>query len=552
MKLGIRTIARLTARSFLPRKAGDEIHRSRRPALSSPACGGGGPKGRRGRACTVFVEGAGPLRPLRGHLPRKRGRKKRAAGLAAFLALAVCALTAASPAAAQREAASVDFGGASEVSRSIVLPLNKAAIVELPRAAADVLVSQPTVVDAVVRSPRRVYLLGLSVGQTNAFFFDAEGRQILNLEIQVERDVDALTDLISRLMPDARIIAEAVNDNVVLRGSAQTSIQAANAADIAGRFIGDPEKVVTMIAVREKEQVMLKVRIVEMSRQLIKQLGISHSGTVQLDKTAFDFATTNLVGAAGGFSSSGTRTNIGDLEELNFDFEALESVGLVRVLAEPNLTAVSGESAKFLAGGEFPVPVGQDDNGVTIEFKEFGVGLGFTPMVLDKGRISVKIETEVSEITSENAFLVPGAFTVDPTTGQLVSTGNLSIPGLSVRRANTTVELPSGGSLVMAGLLQEDMRSTINGVPGLKDAPILGQLFRSRDFQNSESELVIIVTPYLVEATHESKLTDPARGMAPASDLQAILLGKMIATYGLAGSGVQEKTLQGPLGFILD
>lgn len=484
-------------------------------------------------------------------LKRAAASAGRAAG---FMALLTLALAPASPAAAQSGAksASIDFGGASEVSRSIVLPLNKAAIVELPRAAADVLVSQPTVVDAVVRSPRRVYLLGLAVGQTNAFFFDAEGRQILNLEIQVERDVAALTSLISRLMPDARITAEAVNDNVVLRGSAQTSIQAANAADIAGRFIGDPEKVVTMIAVREKEQVMLKVRIVEMSRQLIKQLGISHSGTVQLDKTALNFATTNLVGAAGGFSSSGTRTNIGDLEELNFDFEALESVGLVRVLAEPNLTAVSGESAKFLAGGEFPVPVGQDDNGITIEFKEFGVGLGFTPMVLDKGRISVKIETEVSEVTSENAFLVPGAFTIDPTTGQPVSTGNLSIPGLSVRRAKTTVELPSGGSLVMAGLLQEDMRSTISGVPGLKDAPILGQLFRSRDFQNSETELVIIVTPYLVEATHESQLTDPARGMAPASDLQAILLGKMIATYGLAGSGVQEKTLQGPLGFILD
>lgn len=475
---------------------------------------------------------------------------RRAAGYAALMAFA---LAAASPAAAQRssKAASIDLGGASEVSRSIVLPLNKAAIVELPQAAADVLVSQPTVVDAVVRSPRRVYLLGLSVGQTNAFFFDENGRQILNLEIQVERDVDALTALISRLMPDTRIVAEAVNDNVVLRGTAQTSIQAANAADIAGRFIGDPEKVVTLIGVREKEQVMLKVRIVEMQRQLIKQLGISHNGTVQLSKTALNFASANAVGAVSGFSASGTKTNIGDLEELEFDFEALESVGLVRILAEPNLTAVSGESAKFLAGGEFPVPVGQDDNGVTIEFKEFGVGLGFTPMVVDKGRISLKIETEVSEITSENSILVPGAIVPDGS-GGFTTTGNLAIPGLAVRRAKTTVELPSGGSLVMAGLLQENLRQTIEGVPGLKDAPVLGQLFRSRDFQNSESELVIIVTPYLVDATHESKLTDPARGMVPTSDLQAILLGKMIATYGLAGSGVQEKTLQGPLGFILD
>lgn len=482
---------------------------------------------------------------------RKAADFAKGAGLAA---LATLALAAFAPAYAQRGAkpVSIDTGGTSAVSKSIVLPLNKAAIVELPHAAADVLVSQPSVVDAVVRSPRRVYLLGLSVGQTNAFFFDANGAQILNLEIQVERDVDALTELISRLMPDTRIVAEAVNDNVILRGSAQTSVQAANAADIAGRFIGDPTKVVTMINVREREQVMLKVRVVEMQRQLIKQLGITQEGTVQLNKTALQLATANAVGAAGGFTASGTKTNIGDLEELNLTFEALESTGVVRVLAEPNLTAVSGESAKFLAGGEFPVPVGQDDEGITIEFKEFGVGLGFTPLVLDKGRISLKIDTEVSEVTSENAFLVPGAFMVDPATGQLISTGNLTIPGLSVRRANTTVELPSGGSLVMAGLLQEDMRSTVEGVPGLKDAPVLGALFRSRDFQNNETELVIIVTPYLVDAAHESELTDPARGMVPGSDLQNLLLGKVIATYGLAGSGVQEKTLQGPLGFILD
>jgi pilus assembly protein CpaC len=477
----------------------------------------------------------------------------RAVGAIAFAALAAISAT---PAAAQYGAhpVTIDMGGETGVSKSIVLPLNKAAIVELPRPAADVLVSQPTVVDAVVRSPRRVYLLGLTVGQTNAFFFDANGRQILNLEIQVERDLDALTDLISRLMPDTRITAEGVNDNVVLRGSAQTSVQAANAADIAGRFIGDPEKVVTLVSVREREQVMLKVRIVEMQRQLIKQLGVSSTGTVTLNNAVLTLATANAVSAAGGFTGGGDITDIGanDRGDLDVNFQALESTGLVRVLAEPNLTAVSGESAKFLAGGEFPVPVGQDDDGITIEFKEFGVGLGFTPVVLDKGRISIKIQTEVSEVTTDNAFLVPGAFTVDPNTGEIISTGNLTIPGLSVRRANTTVELASGASLVMAGLLQEDMRQTIEGVPGLKDAPVLGQLFRSRDFTNNETELVIIVTPYLVDPTHPSKLSDPTEGFAPASDLQTILLGQMVSTYGLAGSGVRERTLQGPLGFILD
>jgi len=475
---------------------------------------------------------------------------------AAIAALAVGLAAGSSPALAQHGAypVRVDTGGTSQTSKRIVLPLNKAAIVELPRPAADVLVSQPSVVDAVVRSPRRVYLLGQSVGTSNAFFFDSEGRQILNLEIQVERDLNVLADLFTRLMPNARISAEAVNDNVVLRGSVQNASEAATAADIAGRFIGDPQKVVSMMAIRASDQVMLKVRIVEMQRQLTKQLGISTSGTITLNNTAIALASRNAVQAAGGMSGNSATTGIGSQNRGTLDatFQALETNGLVRVLAEPNLTAVSGESAKFLAGGEFPVPVGQDDNGITVEFKEFGVGLGFTPLVLDKGRISLKISTEVSEVTTDNAFLVPGAVTIDPNTGQVISTGNLTIPGLSVRRANTTVELPSGGSLVMAGLLQEDMRQTIEGVPGLKEAPVLGQLFRSRNFTNNETELVIIVTPYIVDPTHESNLTDPAAGSVPASDLQAILLGQMISTYGLAGSGVREKTLQGPLGFILD
>lgn len=474
------------------------------------------------------------------------------AGAAAFAALAGLIIT---PAHAQRGAypVKIDTGGDSAVSKSIVLPLNKAAIVDLPHAAADVLVSQPGVVDAVVRSPRRVYLLGLSVGETNAFFFDAQGRQILNLEIQVERDLDALTDLLRRVMPDSRITAEAINDNVVLRGTVQTSAQATNAAEIAARLVGDPLKVITLIGVRQPEQVMLKVRVVEMQRQLTKQLGISTSGSITLDNATLEFAARNALMPGGGFAGDGAFPNIGSQNRgsLEAAFQALETNGLVRILAEPNLTAVSGESAKFLAGGEFPVPVGQDDNGITIEFKEFGVGLGFSPVVLDKGRISLKIATEVSEITTENSFLVPGGIVPDGQ-GGFTTTGNLAIPGLSVRRANTTVELPSGGSLVMAGLLQQDMRQTIEGVPGLKDTPVLGQLFRSRSFENNETELVIIVTPYLVNPTHESRLTDPAAGSVAATDMQAILLGKMLSTYGHGGSGARDKTLHGPLGFILD
>ncbi|MEO1426089.1 MAG: type II and III secretion system protein family protein, partial [Pseudomonadota bacterium] len=205
----------------------------------------------------------------------------------------------------------------------------------------------------------------------------------------------------------------------------------------------------------------------------------------------------------------------------------------------------------FLAGGEFPVPVGQRNGILSVEFREFGVGLGFTPVVLDKGRINLKVSTEVSDITTDNAIIVPGATTVDAD-GQLIAGPSLQIPGLSVRRANTTVELASGGSLVMAGLLQEDLRSTMQGVPGLKDVAVLGQLFRSRDFENSQTELVIIVTPFIVKGTQLANLTDPSEGFVPTSDLQNILFGKVASTYGLANTDTGDKSLQGPLGFILD
>ena len=514
-------------------------------------------------------------------------------------AAALASAAIASPANAQSRTVTIDTGGASSVSKSIVLPLNKAAIVELPRAASDVLVSQPTVVDAVVRSPRRVYLLGLTVGQTNAFFFDAQGNQILNLEIQVERDLDALTDLLARLMPSSRITAEAVNDNVILRGTVESSVEAANAADIAGRFIGNEDKVITMVSIRQREQVMLKVRVVEMQRSIIKSLGIDMNGVASIMNGSIEAAASNI-GAAGtaGLAVSGSRF-FSDGSLIGGAFQALERIGVVRTLAEPTLTAVSGESANFLAGGEFPIPIGQRDGVISLEFKQFGVGLGFTPLVLNKGRISIKVSTEVSEITSQNNFQINGEQItipgdpgtpppadqviqldtdgdglvdtaqnvtdflvsngiIDPPQGTpaqdpiIINSSGLNIPAFTVRRADTTVELPSGGSLVMAGLLQENMRQTMNGIPGLKDVPVLGQLFRSRDYQSSETELVIIVTPYLVDPTHESKLVDPAKGFVAASDMQGILMGKLVSTYGLANAGVEEKTLQGPLGFIID
>lgn len=496
----------------------------------------------------------------------------------------------------------IDLGGRGDDSSNIVVPLNKAAIVDLPKGVSDVLLSQPNVVDAVVRSSNRVYLFGREVGQANAFFFDAHGRQVLNLEIQVERDVDALNDLLARLMPEARITAEGINDNIVLRGSVRSSVEAATAADIASRFAGDDDKVIPMLSIRQREQVMLKVRIVEMQRSVVKKLGVDLNGMAALSNASIN-AATGLGGAgaaASGLLFEGIRDFGTNGSNLGVSFEALEQIGVVRTLAEPTLTAVSGESANFRAGGEFPIPVNQVDNVVSIEFKKFGVALGFTPLVLDKGRINIKVSTEVSEVTPTNNFSIAGStitlpgtpavpgppdqldlvdsdgdglidtaqnvtqFLIDngtiagreagiPATDPItISNNGLNIPAFTVRSANTTVELPSGGSLVMAGLLQENMRQMVEGIPKLKEIPILGQLFRSRDYQNSETELVIIATPYIVGPTHESKLTDPAKGFIAASDIEAELLGRITATYGLAGAGVEEKTLEGPFGFILD
>jgi pilus assembly protein CpaC len=229
--------------------------------------------------------------------------------------------------------------------------------------------------------------------------------------------------------------------------------------------------------------------------------------------------------------------------------KALETVGLVHTLAEPNLTAVSGETAKFLAGGEFPVPSGRDAQGnISITFKQFGVGLSFTPVVLSSGRISLQLSTEVSELTNTGAFTLQGGTSTD-SSGNVVTVAAETIPALSVRRTETTIELPSGGSFAVAGLMSHTSKQQIDGFPGLKDMPILGALFRSRDFQNNETELVVMVTAYLVTPTTEAKLTAPTDGFLPPTDPETLLLGRLNETYPRGKRPVAEA--QGQVGFIV-
>lgn len=436
----------------------------------------------------------------------------------------------------------------------IKLERGKAAIVELPRDARDILVSDPKIADARVRTPRQIYVIGTAIGATNIIFFDEHGGQILNLELLVQLDAKGATEALQRHFPDSNLRVESLNNNLAISGRVPNVAASEKALAIVRRFVDAPENVVNLLAVEGDDQVLLKVRVSEMQRSVIKQLGINLFGTLNRGGgSASRFGTNNQFNVSGsllgGLTAGANKTVPGPAGDpfgpfggvsvatnsISGVLQALERNGLVRVLAEPNLTAVSGESAKFLAGGEFPVPAGVDTQGnIKIEFKPFGVGLGFTPVVLSDGRINLRLSTEVSQISNE----------------QSVTLQTLVIPGLSVRRAETSVELPSGGSLVIAGLLQNDIQKSIDGIPGLKDIPVLGSLFRSSDFQNNETELVIVVTPYLVNGVSEDQLRLPTDGFTPSSDFDSYFLGQLHGVYKRKpGPGT---SLQGPYGHIME
>ncbi|MDZ4791800.1 MAG: type II and III secretion system protein family protein [Hyphomicrobiales bacterium] len=402
---------------------------------------------------------------------------------------------------------------AAPARRSVKLTLDKSEVIDLETDVSDVIVSNPAMVETVVRTARRVYLTGTQTGQTSAVFVAADGRKIFTLDITVARDLASMTQLINRLIPDARVRAEAVNGDAVLLGAVRQPADAVRAAEIAARFMGDKDRVMNMLEVSLHEQVLLKVTIAEVQRGAVRRFGIdvkqlaAGANGLQVkgvSETAFPITSVSVPSSAifdatkGVLSASPTggalmavwRAGGTTLEAL---VEAMERANLVRTLAEPTLASMSGESAEFLAGGEFPIPVSRDKDNVSVDWKKFGVGLSFTPIVMSEGRISLKIATEVSDLSSDGA----------------VSANGFNIPAIKVRRASSTVELPSGGSLVMAGLISETAQRSAEGVPGLRQLPIIGPLFESRDFARSQTELVIIVTPYLAKAVPRQALSLP-------------------------------------------
>ena len=476
-------------------------------------------------------------------------------------------------------------------------------LIEFPRDVRDVMISNPQVVDAVVLSTHRVFLLARRVGEANAFFFDTNGEQFATFELFVDRDTSGLQAMLNRLIPGGDIKVEMLNQSVVLTGSVRTPADSTRASMIAQQFAAvkfetkattksdgtfvskttggknDESQVINMLAVDGKEQVMLRVVVAEVQRTLLKQFGINlgaaiNSGnfsTAVLSENALPLTAALGLGALpipgiasatpGIAQSSGTAGQLSNFnsfqgitsplapfgnsgitsawgtgnQAITGALRALERDGLIHTLAEPNLTAVSGEPAKFLAGGEFPVPTVDSLGRIGVEFKEFGVGVSFTPIVMSEGRISLKIETEVSELSNNGAVQISG----------------LQIPAIKTRRANSTVELPSGGSLAIAGLLSQNSRQNIDGFPGLKDLPILGTLFRSRDYVNDETELLVIVTPYIVKPTARKNLARPGDGLAPAVDMKANFLGHLNRIYGRSQT-VPDGGLKGDYGFIVE
>ncbi len=520
----------------------------------------------------------------------------RALGLTAAIALAPLALT--QTAYAEQNVVQIGAG-----HTRIELGLDKSKVLVLSADAHDILVANPSIADALTRDRRHIYLFGKQVGQTNLIVFDQANRQIASIDIQIERDIAGLSQAIAKYVPDSDVKVEIMNDNVVLTGRVRTPLDSKRVSQIASAYLtggeattgqyirsasagGESEgsngdvafasetrresQIINLLQIEGEDQVTLKVTVAEVQRSIIKQLGLNGATSSVIDGMTFGSLIDNPfgLGKAASNSNFGLAGTIGDTG-IRAQLSAMDQAGVMRTLAEPNLTAISGESASFKVGGEFLLPTGQsydygeeakrefkgfDGDGRaiyeevpatrdvrTVETKtiEYGIGLDFTPVVLSPGRISLKVRTSVSEPTFETPFGSSGGFD-----------GGVTGIGIRKRLADTTVELPSGGSLVIAGLVRDEVRQVVSGFPGLSKLPVLGSLFRSRDFQRYETELVVIVTPYLVRPVAREALARPDDGLAFASDGASNFLGKINRVYGHSETKLPPGRYHGVVGYI--
>ena len=437
----------------------------------------------------------------------------------------------------------------------VVIHVGKAYPINLMRPTRDVLISDPNIVDVVLRTSQQSVLFGQRIGQANILFFDENNRQIRAVEVRVEYDSETLNHLIRRQFPRAQVRAESSLGEIVLTGTVKSSVDSTAIEDLAKRFVAaarasragdsaapkvddDASGVVNRISILNDEQIHLQVRVAEVNRSILKEFGLDWNAGLQSASISSIFGLKsgnikNFLNAQSSQIAFGPQT-------ISSFIKALEQYSLVSTLAEPSLTAVSGESASFLAGGEFPIPV-PGEGGPTIQFKQFGVGLDFTPVVIGDGRINLQIATEVSALTDAGSVIVNG----------------FNIPGLTVRRADTTVEVNSGGTIMIAGLIQQNTRRLSAGLPGIRSLPVLGQFFRNENTKIDETELVVLVTPYSVRPGSPEEFVLPTDGFAPASDLDIFLFGRLHSIYGVEPEETETvranvEKIHTPVGYIME
>jgi pilus assembly protein CpaC len=465
------------------------------------------------------------------------------------------------------QSAGIETAQSAMLARRFTMGVGRSIIVDLPRDATEIVVANPTVANAVVRSPRKIYVLALSSGQTTIFALDRDGRQIANLELTIGRDVGELGQILRTALPKSAIVPRTVNDTIILTGFVDSAGEAQQAVDIARGFAGklgapggagaaggaasaggsDNSSVVNSLVIRGRDQVSVKVTVAEVQRQVLKQLGVS-TNTVGGEKNAAgnwgSLVQDNPFSINGQLSKSALQFLGANNTSLTLN--AFERYGVSRVLAEPTLTAISGEGAKFTVGGEVPVPASSSCTAIgttsqalctpSIAYKKIGIELNFTPVVLSEGRILLRIATEVTEVDTQNSFTYAG----------------VNVPGFRTRKHETSIELPSGGSIATAGLLEQNTRTSINGLPAAMNLPILGSLFRSRDYQRRETELLIVVTPYIVRPVAPNEIARPDDGFADASDPQGWLLGRVNRLYSSRNNPEAVQNYKGRFGFITD
>jgi pilus assembly protein CpaC len=417
--------------------------------------------------------------------------------------------------------------------RDIAITVGAGQLIRVDSEFSSLFVANPEVADIEVKSPRLLYLTGVGVGETTIFAVDELDNVLMSARIRVTHNTEALAQGLARVAPGGRVTATTVDQSLVLSGSVASPEQAASILEVAGQFVDDPTRVVNRLEVAAPTQVNLMVRIAEVSRRIDRQLGIrwnelSYTSGGGQESVRFSGG---RPGAPGGFS-----TQILRVGQLNIDvvLNALAEEGLVAILAEPNLTARSGESASFLAGGEYPYTVAQDLGSNTIEFKDFGIGLNFTPTVLDGSRISLTVATEVSDLDFSNGT---------------------DVPSIVTRRADTTVDLGSGQTFAIAGLMQNRSSQDVAKMPGLGSVPVLGALFRSSGFTRGQTELVILVTPVIVQPTTGARLRAPTDGFVPPNDFERIVLGRFQGDPNRAAqaqSRLGARRLNGASGFVFE